>query len=905
MRLRAVGVMLAMGVFGTTTANCGSDSGSVFLIDDAPDGGSSGSSGSPVTPSFGKPPLSQDGGTTTNGCKPLTCAELQIDCGAAGDGCGGLIESCGTCQGQETCGGGGTPSVCGGTAGCVPRTCADLGVECGPAGDGCGGVLDCKTCPSPQICGGGGPSKCGGGLVGGDGGVFLPDGGVCVPRTTCDAGECGPVADGCGGLLNCPSTCPAGQTCGGGGTASQCGAPACTVTTCAAAGANCGYIADGCGGSLDCGGPNACPNGQFCGGDGPNRCGDGGAPPSQCVNFCVDQNKNDTCAPGSKTKLRGTVFAPNGTLPLPDALVYIPNGSKTAPYGLAPFSAGVGGAGTCEQCTLVTDSLADTRSAADGSFVLDDVPPETEFPLVIQLGKWRRVVTISPLARCSDTTLTAEQTRLPKRQGEAGVNLNNIPRTAISTGYVDALECVFRKLGIEDDQFTNPGPSGRIHLYLDRNTHGGGNDGRQGQRIDSDTPDLNVLVDDQATLDGYDAVVFGCRGDDHTRTVERRDRVRAYTGKGGRVFATHFNYSWLAPNDRDWSQTINFTGNGSYNGTPSGRVITTFPRGQLFANWLASPGVDGLDHNNPPRISISEARNNAAIPVAAGAQEWIRRYDNGNQNQVFHYTFNTPWGAAPENQCGRVLFSSFHVSIGSVPASGSGRNFPNHCNSNDLTRQEKVLAFMLFDLTSCIEPTAPPPPPTCTPQTCQQQGIGCGMAGNGCGALISCGTCPGGQVCQGSPAQCVTPNCTTTTCAAQNAECGMIANGCGGSLDCGPCTEPGQVCGGAGPNTCGTTACTPITCEAQGIACGPAGNGCGDLIQCGDCPPGQTCGGGGAPGVCGAPNCTQRTCQDANATCGFVADGCGGSLDCGPCPPGQTCGGGGTPNQCGGGGGVN
>src|SRR5262249_25522951 len=58
------------------------------------------------------------------------------------------------------------------------------------------------------------------------------DGGgdACKP-TTCAAGMCGMVGDGCGGMLDCGSSCPAGQTCGGGGTPNVCG-PNCTPKTC-------------------------------------------------------------------------------------------------------------------------------------------------------------------------------------------------------------------------------------------------------------------------------------------------------------------------------------------------------------------------------------------------------------------------------------------------------------------------------------------------------------------------------------------------------------------------------------------------------------------------------------------------------------------------------------------------
>jgi hypothetical protein len=80
---------------------------------------------------------------------------LNIHCGPAGDGCGGLLQ-CGPCPPNKTCGGGGTPGVCG--SGCMTRSCAVQGIECGPAGDGCGGVLDCGKCVAPDTCGGGGVS---------------------------------------------------------------------------------------------------------------------------------------------------------------------------------------------------------------------------------------------------------------------------------------------------------------------------------------------------------------------------------------------------------------------------------------------------------------------------------------------------------------------------------------------------------------------------------------------------------------------------------------------------------------------------------------------------------------------------------------------------------------------------
>jgi hypothetical protein len=45
---------------------------------------------------------------------------------------------------------------------CTPTTCAAQQIACGPLSDGCGGMLECGTCAAPQTCGGGGqPGVCG------------------------------------------------------------------------------------------------------------------------------------------------------------------------------------------------------------------------------------------------------------------------------------------------------------------------------------------------------------------------------------------------------------------------------------------------------------------------------------------------------------------------------------------------------------------------------------------------------------------------------------------------------------------------------------------------------------------------------------------------------------------------
>ena len=794
-----------------------------------------------------------------------TCEEQGVTCGPVGDGCGGIIE-CGDCPAGDTCGGGGIPGKCGSVV-CAPKTCADLGVQCGPAGDGCGKQLDCGACTGGETCGGGGvPSVCG-------------TGSSCTPKTCAQqAVNCGTIGDGCGNALDC-GTCTGNQTCGGGGIPSVCGTTPCTQKTCASAGVDCGPTGDGCGGVLQCG---TCGQPKTCGGGGvPSVCG----VPASCTNLCL---KQVTCSnPAVTTTVTGKVFAPNGVDPLLNALVYVPNAA------VMPFSQGV----TCDQCGAPASGspLVSATTAVDGSFTLKNVPVGANIPLVIQLGRWRRQVTIPNVASCTNTAVSSMLTRMPRNKAEG-----DIPLMAFSTGAVDALECVMRKIGIDDPEFTAPSGTGRIHLYQGLTDHNSkyhtANIWASGGAKASGSPFEDQLWTTQAQLNKYDLVFFPCQADEADPTLRNatvHQNLINYVNAGGRVFATHFSYIWFF-------QTAPFSSTAQWNVTqhPSppnqtGYVNMTFPKGQALAQWLQIVNASTVLGQIPLQV-IRHDHDNVIPP----SQAWMTVNDSVFPGAIVHYTFNTPVGAAAQNQCGRVLFDDFHVENTSF-APTIGALFPTECAAGAMTPQEKLLEFMIFDLASCVTPDIPTP---CQPKTCGQLGVQCGPTGDGCGGLIQCGNCPGGQTCGGGgiPSQCGAPMCTPQTCQQQGIQCGPAGDGCGNQIACGACAA-GQTCGGGGmPGVCGSLMCVPQTCAQQGIQCGPAGDGCGGLLQCGNCVAPETCGGGGMPGICGTQTCKPKTCVELGANCGPVGDGCGGVLQCGTCLAPQTCGGGGTASVCGG-----
>jgi hypothetical protein len=222
----------------------------------------------------------------SSSCVPQTCAQLGIQCGQADDGCGALL-TCATCPTGQSCVYNQCVSPDGGA--CTPLTCANFpSTTCGEQGDGCGGqTAFCNPCTSPATCGGGGvPNQCG-----------YPDSGSCTPLTCTDfpATTCGPQADGCGGVTAFCNPCALPATCGGGGVANQCGYPdggSCVPQTCQQQNIGCGPAGDGCGNVLQCG---TCSAPQTCGGGGvPSQCGH--ADSGSCVPLtCAQQNVS--CGP--------------------------------------------------------------------------------------------------------------------------------------------------------------------------------------------------------------------------------------------------------------------------------------------------------------------------------------------------------------------------------------------------------------------------------------------------------------------------------------------------------------------------------------------------------------------------------------------------------------------------------
>jgi hypothetical protein len=345
---------------------------------------------------------------------------------------------------------------------------------------------------------------------------------------------------------------------------------------------------------------------------------------------------------------------------------------------------------------------------AAGKFTLDGVPDGSNIPLVVQVGKWRKQYVLPTVNKCADNPAAAAAAkiaapavlRLPKNQSEG-----DIPNIAISTGGADSLECLLSRIGVDRAEY-GPGPAGTGRIHIFKGTNG------------SDTTPASPVASQglwasQPDLMPFDITLLTCEGEE-TRGMNQQ-ALYDYAQAGGRVFASHFHYSWFntgpfaAQNLAMWTRTAE-----TYPVDPDANIETTLPGGQMFPRgiamkqWLANVGA--LTNGE---LHIVQARHNAVVTAAnTPSTPWIVTDSAAKPpNQTEYFSFDTPFGTAAGEQCGRVVYSDLHVGAASGDYGGYTQQtippnaiVPTQCANNALSPQEKALEFMLFDLSGCITP---------------------------------------------------------------------------------------------------------------------------------------------------------------------------------------------------------
>jgi hypothetical protein len=263
------------------------------------------------------------------------------------------------------------------------------------------------------------------------------------------------------------------------------------------------------------------------------------------------------------------------------------------------------------------------------------------------------------------------------------------------------------------------------------------------------SPPAASLWGDVGTLSQYDVVLLPCEGSEYRKPDAGIASLVAYTGVGGRLFVTHYSYVWTAF-DAPFNTVANWVPDPSQVHNPPipfrTTIDTSFPKGVAFQDWLSNVGA-----LNAGNLLINDPRDDVG-PVNAAATRWVYGPNPRNTTTPIttqHLTWNTPVNPPPQPdgdagvQCGRVVFSDFHVSA--TGRSNSNNQFPGSCIAGPMSAQEKSLVFMLFDISSCVQSDQLPP------TVCPALGQSCSTTQACCSGLTCLGQslapCAAGETC--------------------------------------------------------------------------------------------------------------------------------------------------------------
>jgi hypothetical protein len=302
-------------------------------------------------------------------------------------------------------------------------------------------------------------------------------------------------------------------------------------------------------------------------------------------------------------------------------------------------------------------------------------------------------------------------------------------------------------MGINTSEFTSgASTSGHIHVFT-----GGGIGGIiPGTPPSSSANMWNTLP----SLEKYDVSLFSCEGSETSGANPQL--LEQYVNAGGRAFLSHYHYAWLAgplqggggyTANPDWGSNLaswNSNDQGADQGAIIGAKISTtlnvgggtFTKGVDLESWLSHVGALGTSGVASTEVAINSPSFDPNVTSSNTISQAWATYDTTSATDdgfpTAYFSFNTPVGAvAPPDggappYCGRVVYSGLHVGAAASDSTG-GSQVPSSSNCNpgpgQLSPQEKVLEFMLFDLSACVTPDKappgipiPPPPPPPPPK---------------------------------------------------------------------------------------------------------------------------------------------------------------------------------------------
>ena len=392
--------------------------------------------------------------------------------------------------------------------------------------------------------------------------------------------------------------------------------------------------------------------------------------------------------------LTGTVFAPNGTIPVVGALVYVTN---DPPEGIPD---GV----YCAECVELECGVDYTETEVDGSFSLPTNAGSGKY-LVVQKGQFMRVTEIDVAAGA--TALADDLVELPSEWNPAeGLY---IPRIAVADGTFDRIEDALGKFGLGDTSISNFQETtipGTESFELWNNGRNPTTDGFVSQGTMTD------LVSDPAELAKYHVIFVPCSGDTYSDalTPQSIQNIRDWVEAGGRWYVADWSNEFMS---KVFPEYQNFYGGANGDLGSYDSLATVLDDGLL--DWLSAlPGplkdINPLnDESHPTLFQLPQVMT---VDNWSGIQYPLPQVlvDDGMGNQVD--VGHTAWleggggnGSIPANEihpltvtaqygCGKIQFTSYHTA-----------EFFDYVG---LSPQELVLIYTILEIGVCQADLPPP-----------------------------------------------------------------------------------------------------------------------------------------------------------------------------------------------------
>ncbi len=401
------------------------------------------------------------------------------------------------------------------------------------------------------------------------------------------------------------------------------------------------------------------------------------------------------CAPHEKdTTLTGTVYGPNGILPVSGALVYL---SSDPPAGIPQ---GV----YCPDCTPLGCDDDNGLTNADGSFSVDVASGSDKY-LVVQKGQFMRVTQLD--VPSGDVGVSAALTTLPDHNDPD--NGEYIPLIAVGNATYDRLEDALGKFGLGDTSISAleerlvPGTES-FDLWdngIDPTTEGFASPGSFAE-----------LVSNPEALAQYHIIFVPCSTDDYVSALSvpaNVQNIREWVAAGGRWYVADWSNEWLQmvfpeyQNLAGWSGVTGSADLSAYDSLAD--VLDDGLREWLEALPAALKDINPLnDEPHPTLFTLPQVLTvdnwsgiSAILPVIVddgmggtvnvGHKVWLQG-PGGEPAGVHPLTVTGQFG------CGKVQFTSYHAA-----------EFFDYVG---LSPQELVLIYTILEIGVCQEPLPPP-----------------------------------------------------------------------------------------------------------------------------------------------------------------------------------------------------